>query len=435
MNILIISSLSPYRSSNLGWDYMEALRGAGHHVDFLTKYKFKNMTDGMYSVFETEPPTSQSVVRSNAKLKDFFKSHFLRFTIYLKSFRSTPVIVYPDEDEPGIDTEMLLSQITNIGVEYDLIMMLFWDGMITSKTIRDVYDKYKIPILLLPVDMAVMTGGCYYFGKCRGYKNECRNCPSAKQFKCKDQAHHNFLFKQHILHSVNCVITTNEWNRKSLQDSHIVQYEKLHYGTVIVNEKLFKPVDKMEVRAKLGLPENKFIMFFGAKVIDSPRKGISYLIKALNRLANEDFGKDLLFVLAGDVSERIVSMFNIDVKLTGFLSPEELAMTYAASDLYLSPSIDDSGPSMVNQSLMCGTPVIAFNVGVANELIDNGRNGYIAQARDSKSFADGIIMMHTRMLTNETEIRHCCRETAMRHNSYKAFSERFMSYYQFLKRN
>ena len=62
----------------------------------------------------------------------------------------------------------------------------------------------------------------------------------------------------------------------------------------------------------------------------------------------------------------------------------------AMSDVFLSPSIQDAGPMMLNQALMCGTPAVAFNIGVAYDII-NDKTGYLAKYRDSEDFCKGII--------------------------------------------
>ena len=75
------------------------------------------------------------------------------------------------------------------------------------------------------------------------------------------------------------------------------------------------------------------------------------------------------------------------VRQLGMLPPEGLAQAYAAADLYVSPSVEDSGPMMINEAVMSGTPVIAFDVGVAIDLIEPGATGVIASRRNADALA------------------------------------------------
>jgi len=67
-----------------------------------------------------------------------------------------------------------------------------------------------------------------------------------------------------------------------------------------------------------------------------------------------------------------------------------IASAYQAADLFVCPSIEDSGPSMINQSIMCGTPVVSFKMGVALDLVIDGKTGYIAQIKNAEELANGL---------------------------------------------
>ena len=74
----------------------------------------------------------------------------------------------------------------------------------------------------------------------------------------------------------------------------------------------------------------------------------------------------------------------------GLLDEKGLFTAYYASDLFVSSSIDDSGPMMVNYSIACGTPVLSFPIGVSVELVQHMKTGYIADFMSIQSLEDGI---------------------------------------------
>ena len=67
-----------------------------------------------------------------------------------------------------------------------------------------------------------------------------------------------------------------------------------------------------------------------------------------------------------------------------------MAEYYAASDLFLYPSLADNCPLVVLESMASGTPVIAFETGGIPELITNMRSGYIARYKNVDDFVKGI---------------------------------------------
>ena len=58
--------------------------------------------------------------------------------------------------------------------------------------------------------------------------------------------------------------------------------------------------------------------------------------------------------------------------------------------MFISSSIEDSGPVMINESIMCGTPVISFQMGVAENLIIDDETGYIVKLKNIRDLANSI---------------------------------------------
>ena len=54
------------------------------------------------------------------------------------------------------------------------------------------------------------------------------------------------------------------------------------------------------------------------------------------------------------------------------------------------PSIQDNLPNTVMESISCGTPVVAFDVGGIHDMIDHQKNGYLAIPFDTTDLAHGI---------------------------------------------
>lgn len=78
-------------------------------------------------------------------------------------------------------------------------------------------------------------------------------------------------------------------------------------------------------------------------------------------------------------------------KYLGYLKDEySAAMVFNAADVFVAPSLAEAFGYVVMESLSCGTPVVAFNVGGIPDLIKHKHNGYLANYKDATDLADGI---------------------------------------------
>ncbi|MCJ7717695.1 MAG: glycosyltransferase [Anaerolineales bacterium] len=63
------------------------------------------------------------------------------------------------------------------------------------------------------------------------------------------------------------------------------------------------------------------------------------------------------------------------------------ALMYAAADAFICSTLADGQPQTAIESLACGTPVIAFNIGPMPELVQDGKTGFIAPEVTVESLA------------------------------------------------
>jgi glycosyltransferase involved in cell wall biosynthesis len=56
-----------------------------------------------------------------------------------------------------------------------------------------------------------------------------------------------------------------------------------------------------------------------------------------------------------------------------------LARAYQAADFFVSPATNETGPMMAGEAMACGRPLIAYPVGIAPDLIEQGRNGTLVE--------------------------------------------------------
>ena len=98
----------------------------------------------------------------------------------------------------------------------------------------------------------------------------------------------------------------------------------------------------------------------------------------------------------------------------GKLSIEALVNAYGVADVFLCSSIEDNGPMMINEALMCGTPVVCFKVGIGNDLVSK-KTGYLSKKFDSEDLAHGL--MQVLFDSDLQKMSQYCRDFALSHYS------------------
>ena len=162
-----------------------------------------------------------------------------------------------------------------------------------------------------------------------------------------------------------------------------------------VNLGLFKSIGKQTARNYLGLDGERIILFVGRIV---QLKGIDRLLMALPYLENGHNVK--LLVIGGDEHckdelERLKKLSqSLDIQdsvtFLGLVNQERLPYFYSAADLCVFPSHYESFGLVALESLACGTPVVATNVGGIEGVIRHGETGYVVSDNAPHRLADTI---------------------------------------------
>ena len=131
-------------------------------------------------------------------------------------------------------------------------------------------------------------------------------------------------------------------------------------------------------------------------------------------------------VIAGRDANDAMLDVAFPYKSIGFLNDDRLlALAYQSADVFVCPSVEDAGPMMINEAIMCGTPVVAFDMGVAPDLVHTGRTGYRAKLKDSEDLAKGIAGILDLNEDEYDEMSRNCRQLGLELCSPKVQVEGF----------
>ena len=421
--ILILSSLPPEHSAGLGTDLMNTLACNGDEVTYFSRWPSALHAPGRKNMHRTLWQRIVALFISHRRYRKRYRTEMSGAPL-INSIR----VLYPDERNPQESTGRIARQIRG---KYDYIVTLFWQGMFTSETLRHLSRKFKCPVLIYAVDMAPVTGGCYYFNHCERYAtSQCGMCPGLDSSDPGDCTHTNFLAKQQNYALCDASFLGNTWMTQCAARSGLFRPDRIFNVGLVMNTERFRPAkDPRSIRAALGIaPEVKHVFF--ARSADDPRKGSRYVIDAfLSVMKNmtDQQRRSILIITAGheDTIGNALRPQGIAVKHMGMVDAPTLIRLYQVSTAFISPSTDDAGPSMVNQSLLCGTPVISFATGVALDLVNNGTSGWRIPLCDTASLANAINECIAMPADTFAALRASSRATAMAHNSYEAVNARF----------
>jgi glycosyltransferase involved in cell wall biosynthesis len=167
---------------------------------------------------------------------------------------------------------------------------------------------------------------------------------------------------------------------------------RVHVQPQGVDLERFSPGDRLEARDRLGLARSGKVLLWVGRV--DPVKGLDVLIEAAAELLRRRV--DFRVYLVGDGAPRAALEarsralgLSRSIHFVGAQPNGQLPDWYRAADLTLLPSRSEGLPNVLRESLACGTPFVASNVGGIAEIAE-GDAGRLVRAGDPVALADQI---------------------------------------------
>ena len=135
-----------------------------------------------------------------------------------------------------------------------------------------------------------------------------------------------------------------------------------------------------EARKALGLGPDEFVFLFVGQHIW--QKNTRFIIEGLERIKDLPFR--MFFVgtgYAADEMKALVREKGLDSKVTftGMITDrEQITRYYAASDVFLFPSLYDTDGLVVKEAAALGTPSVMLHEASASGVITDGKNGFLS---------------------------------------------------------
>jgi glycosyltransferase involved in cell wall biosynthesis len=250
--------------------------------------------------------------------------------------------------------------------------------------------KINRPVIWTLHDMWAFTGGCHNTVECIRYRQSCGRCPILHSSSENDLSRKVFQRKQKAYQSIqNLTITTpGRWLAKLAMESPLLQNRRVEVVPNGLDTNVYKPLDKRESRQKLGLPQDKKLILFGAiRGVNNPIKGFDLLMEALRDLDPDKY--ELL--VFGSERSAVADNLRMKTRFFGHISDESMLVALnSAADVVAVPSLQEVFGQAASEAMACGTPVVAFAHTGLLDIVKHQETGFLATPFKSKELAEGI---------------------------------------------
>lgn len=381
MNILHLNTFDiEGGAARAAWRLHQGLRELGADSHMLVQTK----TSGDATVYERD----SGLARWLGTLRPYME------ILPLLAYRNRPPTHWATEWAPT----RILQQIQDLKPD---IIHLHWvcRGFLSIPDI----GKLAQPVIWTLHDSWAFTGGCHVPGGCALYKKQCGMCPQLASTEADDLS--RWIWEQKARHWANrpfTVVTPSHWLADCARNSSLL---KTHRTEVIPNgidTALYHPLPMPEARTALALPQHKKLVLISAMnaTLDI-NKGFRYLEASLHQLAAAGWNDKIELLVVGQTAPATPVNAGVPVRFLGVLKDEHaMRQVYSAADVMVLSSIQENLPNSIMESMACGTPVVAFNIGGIPQLIEHHVNGYLATPFEATDLAEGI-----RMILSDDETR------------------------------
>ena len=305
------------------------------------------------------------------------------------------------------------------------IIHLHWinQGMLSIGEIGKILASGKKVVWTMH-DMWAFTGICHHAGTCTHFHQSCGNCPYLKTASKNDLSYRIFKSKQSVYtRGVIRFVACSNWLRNLAEKSPLTKGHKIVSIPNPIDTRQYFPKDRAESKQIFNLPTDKKIILFAAAKASDKRKGMDYLIEAAKTI--ED--KNIMFLIAGAKGDEIAQQLpGLSVNI-GYIDPDKMPDLYNAADVFVTPSLQENLPNTIMESMACGTPCVGFNIGGIPEMITHKENGYVAEYKNAKDLANGLLW--TLFEADHENFAINAREKVLTEYSQKEVADRYLKVY------
>jgi glycosyltransferase involved in cell wall biosynthesis len=287
-------------------------------------------------------------------------------------------------------------------------------------------------------DMWALTGFCTYAFDCVKWKSGCHDCPqiignekNRAEVAIPGQDISQAVYaqkKQAFGRSQVHVVCPSMWMLKNVRQGVLNHAASQSHIPVGVDVDLFEPHSGNQVRKKMGIAEDVFLVMANIPNPRNYRKAYDLLIEILSACSNL---KNIELLLVGPSSEDVMAtaLGNMAVHIVPYIEKEsDIVPYYQAADVFLLPSRCDNSAQVLVEAAACGVPSVAFEVCGNMEYCRHMETGLTARPYDVVQFSQCIRNLTDVGLRNRLSLG--ARKAAVEEWSTDKQANRFIELYQ-----
>ncbi len=291
--------------------------------------------------------------------------------------------------------------------ESDIIIIYTFYKILSNEMLHKILNTKKV-VYFRPLDIELASGGCHF-------NESCQSCP--RLYLDFNLPKTNLLKKKKIFEYFKpLVFAQNNYVKNIFKNSTVFRNIKIQTVYLGANKNRAKFYSKIAARKLLRIDQNEKIILFGTFNLASHVKGGHLLIDSLkllesNYLKYEQNHKPLKNIRLLTIGKK--NSFNLNTAIIKWThlgrisSDKKLNLLYRAADVLVCPSLYCFGPHIVTEAVLNDLPVVAYDLGISQDSIVNGVNGYIVPCFDKSVFAKSIykILYNKNSKRNKNKIR------------------------------
>jgi glycosyltransferase involved in cell wall biosynthesis len=234
-------------------------------------------------------------------------------------------------------------------------------------------------------------GGEEHGGELRDYRADWQKCLPCQRLRYNPWR--NASIRKVLARSVDRFTVVSDELGRAISANGI-RVDRTVHNAIRQHERLPSAAEVDVFREKFRLRDKQILAIAGRL---HEQKGVAQLFAVLARLAGR-FSKLRLIVMGKtDIYERefraLAERLGVADRIvpTGWLDGHELACAYAATDVFVTPSICFDTFGLVNlEAMEHQKPVVATAFGGSPEVVLDGRTGFVANPFDVETFSERI---------------------------------------------
>jgi glycosyltransferase involved in cell wall biosynthesis len=246
----------------------------------------------------------------------------------------------------------------------------------------------------------------------------------------------NFIFRwmaRFAFKTANLITT----NSSDLRDSAIKigakpeKFKLIIYG---VDPGIFRPDDSKtkKLRKKLGIKDKETVILTVGRLVY--KKGFDILIKSIPLVIKDHSDVKVIIVGEGDLKDDLINLAcSLGVReyvlFVGNVMRDEISDYYNMADIFAMPSVMrpvDGLNVCVVEAMSCGKPIIGSNVGGNPLVVQNGKNGFLFNEKNSTQLASCIVKLVTSPFLRK-KFGERSREMILKEFNWEKLAQRYIN--------